>query len=150
MVRGLLDEDGQPVVAGAEGGGGAGPRGEARNVGAKVGSREGGDAGGQVVRGDLGATSYVGGTHFAAILQDVSLTFPTAREKCECQRGPADLWNFTSRLMSSRRISIIPRWTRETRLGIPMRLPGLPSSFYFRRLSRVTERSCCLCYQRRA
>lgn len=55
MVREMLDEDGGET-------GGCGPP-------------QGTDAGGQVVRGDMGATSYVGGTHFAAILQDVSF-FP--------------------------------------------------------------------------
>ncbi|KAK6211903.1 hypothetical protein LQW54_005604 [Pestalotiopsis sp. IQ-011] len=81
MVRGMLDENqGAPAPAVAE----AKPE-EGSNqtagvkscavaaaVAAAAQAQNGdADAGGQVVSGDLGATSYIGGTHFAAILQDI-------------------------------------------------------------------------------
>lgn len=90
MVRGMLDESGAPVAANP----GAGGSGQGRAVveakredgnqtasvkscaltaAASAAQNGDADAGGQVVSGDLGATSYIGGTHFAAILQDVSL-----------------------------------------------------------------------------
>ncbi|KAK9777885.1 hypothetical protein SCAR479_05568 [Seiridium cardinale] len=69
MVRGMLDEDGVPIVQpdAEEGPGEGGARSDVSAVAAQAST----DAGGQVVRGNLGATSYVGGTHFAAILQDI-------------------------------------------------------------------------------
>ncbi|KAH6655311.1 fungal-specific transcription factor domain-containing protein, partial [Truncatella angustata] len=77
MVRGLLDEDGNPVTQPTGGMVGEvrassdkGPSGEDGTRSAQV-QAQGTDAGGQVVRGDLGVTNYVGGTHFAAILQDI-------------------------------------------------------------------------------
>ncbi|ETS77139.1 hypothetical protein PFICI_11013 [Pestalotiopsis fici W106-1] len=101
MVRGMLDENGVPSAgraaeaAAALGLGGAqvtAVPADQDGAGEDAGSRQespagvgscalssaaaatrnsGVDAGGQVVSGDLGATSYIGGTHFAAILQDI-------------------------------------------------------------------------------
>lgn len=76
MVRGMLDENqGAPAPAVVE----AKPEEGNQTAGVKscaltAAAAQNGDAdaGGQVVSGDLGATSYIGGTHFAAILQDVS------------------------------------------------------------------------------
>lgn len=92
MVRGMLDESGASVAVNPGAGGSAqgravveAKREEGSNqtasvkscaltaAAAAVAQNGDADAGGQVVSGDLGATSYIGGTHFAAILQDVSL-----------------------------------------------------------------------------
>lgn len=79
MVRGMLDESGAPAPAVVEakredGNQTASVKSCALTAAASAAQNGDADAGGQVVGGDLGATSYIGGTHFAAILQDVSLT----------------------------------------------------------------------------
>ncbi|KAI1867981.1 uncharacterized protein JN550_006788 [Neoarthrinium moseri] len=61
MVRGMLDENGAPLSNSNSGG---------RGLERAHQSEAPLEAGGQVVRGDR-ATSYVGGTHFMAILEDI-------------------------------------------------------------------------------
>ena len=79
MVRGMIDVDGNPIVTSA----GAhqsttGPE-EAQSLASQVSPPAPPtpmDAGGVVVQGQK-ATSYVGATHFMAILDDVSLIIPS-------------------------------------------------------------------------
>ena len=83
MVRGMIDADGNPIIASADA-----PPGTTGPMGAGAPAAQGlttpaspppppppMDAGGIVVQGQR-ATNYVGATHFMAILDDVSLLIP--------------------------------------------------------------------------